>query len=259
MDKQIIDAHIHLNLYEEVERDQLMANLGKNYVSGLVAVSENLASAKKLLRLKNTYPNIYPTFGYHPEQALPSTEEINALFDFIDGNIEKMVAIGEVGLPYYLRKKDTDICITPYIKLLALFIEKARIHNKPIVLHAVYTDAPIVCDLLEKYRIKKAHFHWFKGDKRTIQRMIQNGYHISITPDVLYEAEIQALVKVYPLDLMMVETDGPWQFEDVFKNKRTDPVMIHDTIAAISKIKQINEADVYQKLFQTTKDFYNIK
>ena len=34
----------------------------------------------------------------------------------------------------------------------------------------IYEDAPLVCDILEKFNIKKAHFHWFKGDEKTITK-----------------------------------------------------------------------------------------
>ena len=107
------------------------------------------------------------------------------------------------------------------------FISFAKSVQKPIILHAVYEDAPLVCHLLEKHSIKKAHFHWFKGDQKTITRMIKNGYFISVTPDVCYEKEIRDLVSFYPLEQMMVETDGPWPFEGPFQGQTH--TSIHDS------------------------------
>jgi TatD DNase family protein len=112
--------------------------------------------------------------------------------------------------------------------------------------------------MLEKYSIKKAHFHWFKGDLHTIERMRENEYFISITPDVLYEKEIRKLVKNYPLSLMMVETDGPWRFEDIFKHKLTHPKMIHNIIREISFIKEVDIRLVYETLYKNTIQFYNL-
>ena len=112
-----------------------------------------------------------------------------------------MIAVGEVGLPYYLRKESYHPAfpIQGYLERLETFIKLAKEWDKPIVLHAVYDDAPLVCDLLEEYSITNAHFHWFKGDHKTISRMIENGYFVSVTPDVLYENEICDLVSSYPL------------------------------------------------------------
>src|SRR5690606_40195140 len=91
-----------------------------------------------------------------------------------------MIAVTEIGLPYYVKteQKLTSFQYNQYIKLLEKFIKLAKEWEKPIVLHAVYEDAPIVCELLEKYFVTKAHFHWFKGDHKTVERLIQNRYHI---------------------------------------------------------------------------------
>lgn len=254
----VIDAHIHLDMYETAERDQLLKELATYKVEALISVSNNLASAQKNLHLSKTHQAVKPVFGYHPEQNLPHERELNKLLTFIEIHADDSVAIGEVGLPYYLRQKNSAIRIEPYIELLEVFIKQASTFIKPIGLHAVYDDAPIVCDLLEKYSIHRAHFHWFKGDLRTIERMITNGYFISVTPDVLYEKEIQHLVKTYPLSQMMVETDGPWPFKGPFENELTHPKMIHHVIETIAIIKKMKQVDVYDTLYKNTKNFYQL-
>lgn len=122
----------------------------------------------------------------------------------------------------------------------------------------MYDDAPLVCHLLEKHSVKKAHFHWFKGDSKTITRMIHNGYFISVTPDILYEQEIQQLVELYPLEAIMVETDGPWPFEGPFQDKRTHPSMIHQSIQAIADIKKRSVNHIYQQIYKNTMEFYQL-
>lgn len=256
--QSIIDAHIHLDLYEEIDQELVIKDLDIYKVEALISVSQNLTSAKDNLRLSKENNKIKPAFGFHPEQALPADHEIIDLQNFIEENDDHMIAVGEVGLPYYLRQEDPSIPIEPYQELLELFVKQASILNKPIVLHAVYEDAPLVCTMLEKYSIKKAHFHWFKGDIQTIRRMQQNGYFISITPDVLYEKEIQQLVRSYPLSLMMVETDGPWGFDDPFKDKMTQPKMLHHIVKEIAFIKKKDVKKVYKILYENTKQFYNL-
>ncbi|SCN29617.1 Protein of unknown function [Bacillus cytotoxicus] len=101
----------------------------------------------------------------------------------------------------------------------------AKEYHLPIILHAVYEYADIVCDLLEKHGISYAHFHWFKGSKETMERVIRNGYYISITPNTLYKEKIGSIVSFYPLKYMVIETDGPWEFQ---VNQITHPNMIKD-------------------------------
>lgn len=254
----VIDAHIHLDMYEAADRARILDDLEMYNIEALISVSNHLASAHKNLELSKTYPAIKPAFGFHPEQHLPPTEELTAILSFINNHHHHMVAIGEVGLPYYLRRDNPSIPIEPYIEWLEVFIKQARTLNKPVILHAIFEDAPVVCDLLEKHSLHQVHFHWFKGDDRTIERLINNGYYISITPDVVYEEEIQQIVHMYPLSLMMVETDGPWPFKGPYKNDLTHPKMIHHTIKKIAQIKRQNEMDVYRLLYENTRNFYNL-
>jgi len=258
MYQPIIDAHIHLDKYHQNEREIILQELDTYGIEALIAVSENLTSAKKNLALAQKDKRIKPAFGWHPEQELPDGNEIADIQDMIVQNQDEVIAVGEVGLPYYLRKKHPEIPIEPYVEILELFIRQSVQLDKPIVLHAVYEDAPTVCDLLEKYDANKAHFHWFKGDPETTERMIENGYLISITPDILYEAEIRKLVRDYPLKQMMVETDGPWPFKGPFKNKLTHPKMMHQTIRKIAAIKKMDITEVYSVLFEDTNRFYNV-
>ena len=49
--------------------------------------------------------------------------------------------------------------------------------------------------------------------------MADNGWFVSVTPDVAYEAEIQELAARYPIGQLMAETDGPWPFEGKFAGR----------------------------------------
>ncbi|KIL51851.1 TatD family hydrolase [Jeotgalibacillus soli] len=258
MNGSIIDAHLHLDLYSEVERKILLQDLKKYEIEALISVSNNLSSAKKNVELAQIDQRVYAAFGFHPEQALPSEIEIDQLLSFIKNNTNNMIAIGEVGLPYYLRREKPEIPIEPYLEMLEVFIQLTANLNKPVILHAVYEDAPVVCELLEKYSIKKAHFHWFKGSSVSVQHLMQNGYYISLTPDCLYKPSIQQMIKEYPLTNMMVETDGPWPFEGPFKGRMTHPKMIRHSIAKIAELKRIDLKDAYQELYRNTKEFYQL-
>lgn len=248
----LIDAHIHLDQYKDMEIPSLLAE-----VEALISVSMQLSSCQKTLHLAKVYPKVKAAFGFHPEQPLLDEIEEKALFDWIRAHRDNMVAVGEVGLPYYLRQEQA-LDVRPYEALLERFIVLAKELGKPIVLHAVYEDASIVCDLLEKHQLCQAHFHWFKGNEAVMKRMIRRGYFISITPDALYEEEIQQLIQIYPIDLMMVETDGPWSFEGPFTNKPTSPWMMHSTIEVIAAIKGLSIQQAAKIITQNTKNFYRL-
>jgi len=248
-----IDSHIHVDQYKDEEKSKLLKEVeNSEEIKGLIAVSMDYQSCKETLSLAERYPFVHPAIGFHPEQPI-HIEECEQIYKLIEGHAEDIVAIGEVGLPYYLRKEDERITLDPYIALLERFIGLASEHDLPIILHAVYEDADIVCDLLEKYKVSRAHFHWFKGSEKIMKRMMRNGYYISITPDILYKEKIRKIVSYYPLEYMMVETDGPWEFqEDVM----TYPRMIRAVLKEISVIKNISVDKVAKTIYENTIQFY---
>ncbi|QDP38998.1 TatD family hydrolase [Radiobacillus deserti] len=255
--KPIMDAHIHLDMYKQKEQETILQEMESYKVEALIAVSYSLLSCKRNLELHKMDPRIKVAYGHHPEQDLPSRKNQEELERFLLSNSGTMVAIGEIGLPYYnMQKTNPSLSLDPYVHFLERMIVIASQIKKPVVLHAVYDHAPIVCDLLEKHNSKQAHFHWFKGDAKTVERMIENGYHVSFTPDCLYEPEIQELIQRYPIEQMMVETDGPWGFKGPFANQMTHPKMIHAVIEQIATLKKLPVDDVYQQIYLNTKMFY---
>ncbi|MGH0432036.1 TatD family hydrolase [Bacillus hominis] len=250
-----IDSHIHVDQYEDEEKSRLLIDVENNKeIQELIAVSMNYQSCLETLSLAKRYPFIHPAIGFHPEQPIHK-EECEKIYKLIEDHVEEIVAIGEVGLPYYLRTEDEDITVHSYIAVLKRFIELASEYDLPIVLHAVYEDADIVCDLLEEYKVSRAHFHWFKGSEETMKRMMRNGYYISITPDVLHKEKIRKIVSYYPLEYIMVETDGPWEFQ---KDTMTHPYMIKDVLQEISIIKKISVEKVTEQIYENTVRFYKV-
>lgn len=258
MNRNVIDAHIHLDMYEDKERVQILDELEATSVESLIAVSNNLASSLRQLEFARMDSRVKPAIGYHPEQSLPSERELEGIMQLIDDNHDCLIAIGEVGLPYYLRQDEPEVDVVPYVSLLERFMQKAVDCDLPIVLHAIYEDAELVCDMLESNHIRQAHFHWFKGNDAVLERMLAKGYVLSVTPDVTYEQEIQHIVKQTPLSQLMVETDGPWPFKGRFAEKMTHPSMMHHSIDTIADIKGMRVEEVYRQIYQTTKKFYRL-
>lgn len=261
----VVDAHIHLDQYEKELRNEHLVRAKAMGLKHLVAVSMNLSSSQVTCELAAEYGQlIMPAYGFHPEQLLPKTEDLHRLIEWIRERASRneRFAIGEVGLPYYRRREYEErgepFKLQPYVDLLEQFIILAKELDCPIVLHAVYEDASIACSLLQKHQMERAHFHWFKGDEATIQTMIRQGYYISITPDVYYEPEIQTLVKQYPLELMMVETDGPWPYEGPFQGRPTESAMVVQVVEKIASILGKSSEVVADQLFHNSKKLYRL-
>lgn len=264
-----IDTHIHLDAYKPEEQQLIVSELSMYNVDLVITVSMHMASCLRNQALHRAHPDLVkPAYGFHPEQPVPSEDELARLLDWIRDHAHEAVAIGEVGLPYYLRTEaeangmangvpnDVAFDLAPYIELLEQFVMMAAELNKPLALHAVYDDADIACDLLEKHSIERAHFHWFKGSEQTIERIVANGYVISFTPDIVYDREIQQVAAQVPLEHMLAETDGSWQHEGPYAGQMTHPRMVADVVRQIAALKNVSEEHAIQTILSTTRRFY---
>ena len=255
------DAHLHLDDYPAERRDALLREAWAAGVEGVVAVSMGAASCAATRELARRYPGrVMPAYGHHPEQPYLSDAELDELCDWIRELRDEPFAIGEVGLPYYARKeaeaRGEPFDERPYIRQLERFVALAAELDRPIALHAVYEDADKALDLLERHRVRKAHFHWFKGSRATVERMIRGGYYVSVTPDVLYEPDIRELAAAYPLDRLMSETDGPWPFEGPFAGRETTPAMVRDVVREIAALRGLALADTERAMAANTRRLY---
>lgn len=256
-----IDTHIHLDLYEQEEQQLIVSEFVQYDVAQIITVSMHLDSCLRNQALYRAYPELVkPAYGFHPEQPVPSEDELVRLLGWIREHAHEAVAIGEVGLPYYQRTeveaKGERFDLAPHIELLEQFVMLAAELDKPLALHAVYEDADIVLDLLEKHGIKRAHFHWFKGAAKTIERIVHNGYVISFTPDIVYDEEIQHVAEQVPLGHMLVETDGNWQHDGPYAGQMTHPRMVADVVKAIASLKYVPEEYAIGAILNTTRQFY---
>lgn len=259
----LLDTHIHLDSYAFSDQQTILADIRKSEVQSIISVSMNLASSKRNLELAREYgPLVRPAFGYHPEQPVPSPEETEELLDWMAKHVDDMIAVGEVGLPYYARleaeMEGRPWDNRPYECLLEQFIAFAKRHHKPVILHAVYEDADTACDLLDKYGVTRVHFHWFKGSRDTLRRMADKGCYISFTPDILYEDEIRDIARMYPEHLVMTETDGPWPFEGPFTGQMTHPKMTASAAAAWAELRGLTVSEARRIFYENAVRLYDL-
>lgn len=283
MSAKLADTHIHLEQYDPQQAARMLREFQDEGGTFVVAVSMNLESARRTEALAIQYPGVVrPAYGFHPEQPLPTPEEEEELFAWMEARAAidagdrstdalagehasppRMTAVGEVGLPYYSRleasKRGESLDEDGYVRLLERFVAFAVRHDLPIALHAVYEDADTACDLLERYGVERAHFHWFKGSEATVRRMIANGYRISFTPDILYEKEIRDLARLYPESLVMSETDGPWPFEGPFAGRDTHPSMTADVCREWAQLRELDESAARAVLLDNARRFYTLR
>jgi TatD DNase family protein len=200
----LVDTHAHLD--EIDDPDGVISEAGSAGVVAIVAVGVDYESNNKVLDIAQAHQGfVYPALGLHPGNLKPA--EIERTLEFIEAQIDKAVAIGEIGLDYHKRvravaEKNTQQSVLR--QLLAL----ARRHDKPVSIHSRYAWRDSL-DLVQESQLEKAVFHWFTGPSSVLRDITSQGYFISATPAVEYHEEHRRAVREIPLERLLLETDSP--------------------------------------------------
>jgi TatD DNase family protein len=243
MKYRLVDTHAHLDEIDDI--DHVMSDARAAGLVAVIAVGIDIKSNAKTLELFRLYPGfVYPALGWHPENVRET--EIDANLEFIEANIEKAVAVGEVGLDYHKRIRasaDKELQKRAFRELLKI----ARDHDKPALIHSRYAwrDA---FDIVNEAGLGKAVFHWYTGTSSVLRDIISRGYYISVTPAVEYHEEHRRAVKEAPLDRLLLETDSPVVYargrEGEFQSRPADAVRSLRGAAALRGMSEAEMAEI---------------
>ena len=237
---RLIDTHAHLDEIEKLE--QVLAEATKAGLIAIVAVGSDIASNAKVLKISEEYPGfVYPALGWHPWYIKES--EIDASLEFIKANIDKAVAIGEVGLDYHKRVRAiADKGLQK--KVLGGLLEIAKEYDKPALIHSRYAWRDALDAVIEA-GLEKAVFHWYTGTSSVLRDIIDRGYYISVTPAVEYHEEHRRAVKEVPLERMLLETDCPVVYRRGRDNEFTSsPADVLRSLKGAAALKGVSEEEI---------------
>jgi len=78
--------------------------------------------------------------------------------------------------------------------------------------------------------------------------IVDAGYYVSVTPEVVYRDRDRELVARVPLEALLVESDGPWQYGGEFEGLPSGPWFAGRVAEEIAKLKQLPTDDVIHQL-----------
>jgi len=229
----MIDVHCHLEHEKFRNNKQLIQSL-KNELKAVITSSPHPKDFKYSLQLRKAFERfVFLCVGLHPEYIQEFSEETFDFFeDFVKGNKDEIVSIGEIGLDYFwvkdeeLREKQKWF----FEKL----IELAKSIDKPVTVHIrdAYEDA---LEILEKVDYQKVHLHMFGGDK-FLDKVLSNEWKVSVGPILLRSKKHKKIVKNLPLERIMLETDSPWMKIDGKESLPNDVKIVAEKICEIKKL-----------------------
>ncbi|WP_462133564.1 TatD family hydrolase [Peptostreptococcus stomatis] len=239
--KKIYDFHTHISSLEVLEAyyDQDVIPVincqSRDEFKGLIDKRE--VFSKDRIHFMD---DLYYSMGIHPFDADIVDQQFGSSYEDLikDANL-----IGEIGM-------DACWCDTPFEdqeRTFVMSLDLAKKYNKPIILHTKMMEARIY-EILKDYDLDMV-IHWYSCDKY-VREFIDLGCHFTVGPAIFVDENVRNMVKLLPLDRILVETDGVEAIEWLFK-KKFDPGNLRNILEAV-----INElADIKHVSFDVMSDY----
>jgi len=248
--KLLADTHAHLcDPAFDPDRGEVLERARRARISAVVSVSEDLADAERNVRLAAEYPMIRPSAGLYP--TFLDLELAAKMREFIRSHQDKLVAIGEVGLDYWMVKDESGREIQR--EIFRSFIELGKELCLPLNVHSRSAGRHTVAFLLER-AASKVQLHAFDGKLSSAMSAVEAGFYFSIPPSIIRSEQKQKLAKKLPLSSLLVETDSP--VLGPRPQERNEPANALIAVRAIAELKEKSEAEVIEAIVENTGRFY---
>lgn len=236
----IVDSHCHLHdpAFADV-RETLRQALTFD-VWGVVAVGCDPPTNERTLAAAALMPKaVWPCLGFHPDWSHLGEAELERVEEQVTRHHARMVALGEVGLPWYSLPEGQDAAArrADGARRLERLLRLAARWDLAVVLHAPHEAAAPALAALRRHGLERAVFHWHKAPAGVTRAIVEAGYLISVTPEVVYRDRDRELVSAVPLESLLVESDAPWTYRGEFEGLAPGPWFAARVAEEVAKLK----------------------
>lgn len=253
----IFDTHAHYDdeAFDE-DRDALLTGLPENGIARVVNVGASLASCERTIELMNRYDYIYGAIGVHPSETAELNEEA---FEWLrqQCQLEKCVAVGEIGLDYYWDEPDRELQKAWFRRQLNM----AREVNKPVIIHS-RDAAKDTVDLMAEEHAEEIGgvIHCYSYTKETAESFLKMGFYFGIGGVLTFKnaKKLKEAVAYIPLEKIVLETDCPYLAPEPNRGKRNSSLNIPYVIKALAELKGVEEETVRQAAWENAHKLYRL-
>lgn len=251
----LIDSHSHFD-DDSFDADRSAA-LARARAAGVVAQVVPAVNARLWPRLREVcgaYPGLYPAYGLHPIcLADHDRADLDQLAAWIEQ--ERPVAVGEIGLDYYIEELDRDAQREYFLAQLGI----ARDARLPVVVHARHAVEDTY-QLLRRFPTVRGVVHSFAGSEQQARRLIDLGYCLGFGGPVTYARanRLRTLVQRLPLESILLETDSPDQPGARHRGERNEPARITEVLREVARLRDEDPAHVAAATYANTVRLFDL-
>lgn len=253
-----VDTHAHLNFHAfSKDSTKVIQRAHDRDIGAIIIPGANLDSSQKAIDISEKFPQCFAAIGIHPHHFSQLQQKGR---EFVSEKLtslsqsNRVVAMGEIGLDSHvyqnyppLSKEDKKI----QIDLFELQIEIAKKRSLPVIIHNREAQEEIL-SFLRSHSISSevsGVFHCFEGDKSFLRAILNAGFYIGFDGNCTYKANqnLRDLIKMTPLDRLLLETDSPFLTPEPHRGERNEPaflVYIANLVCSIHTTSLSNVADI---------------
>ena len=231
---RLVDSHSHFDVDAfDVDRAEALARAHDAGVVAQVLPAIHAEGWPRLQAVCASAPGLHAAYGLHPvylHEHRP--EHLLALLAQLQQ--EDCVAVGEIGLDYFLDQLDRDQQQHYFDAQLAL----AREFELPVIVHARRAVDAVIASL-RRFAPVKGVIHSFGGSQEQARQLYQLGCMLGIGGPVTYERaqRLHRLVATMPLEHLLLETDSPDQPDSAWRGQRNEPARLPVVLDAIARLR----------------------
>ena len=251
----LFDTHAHMvdPVFDE-DIHEILTGLAEKQVGLVMNPGCCLETSRLAVALAEKYPFVYAAVGSHPDAADEVNEEVIEEYRKLC-KLEKVKAIGEIGLDYYYEDIPREI----QQKAFRLQMELAKELELPVIVHErnAHDDG---MRIIKEFPTVKGVFHCYSGSAEMARQLVNMGWYIGFTGVLTFKNARKAVetAQSIPLDRIVLETDCPFMAPEPFRGRRNDPGYLYRMAERLAEIRGISVEEVHQATYENGKRLYRI-
>lgn len=236
---KLVDTHTHLNDEKfACDLDAVIKRAAEAGVERIIVCGCDMQSSLDAVQLAEKYDPIYATVGVHPHDAKNYNTDAGNTLRNLSSN-PKVLAIGEIGLDFHYNFSPPQMQFAAFEAQMDL----AGQLGLPVVVHSRESN-PEALQALRNHasKIVGCVFHCFSGDAEFAKDVLDMGFYIGIDGPITYKAsqKLREVVRMCPMDRLLIETDCPYLTPVPFRGKRNEPAYVRYVADEIAQVKGIS-------------------
>ncbi len=235
-----IDTHIHLDAAEYAgQQSQLISDARRVKVNGWVIPAVLPSNFETVRALAHATPGAGYALGIHPMYVTQcpdnALEQLQAALE-AHRNDPKLVAVGEIGLDYFVPGLDPQLQQHYFKAQLKL----AQRYDLPVIMH-VRRSADHIAKYLRQTPAPSGIAHAFNGSAQQAQALVNLGLCLGFGGAATYgrALQIRERLKTLPASSVVLETDGPDIAPEWLARQVNPPAALADIGTVLAGIRGI--------------------